>query len=53
MWHGFVSRDGMQIYAKGKPYRESDNTITAKTKKELFAKLDRIANNRLINKSKS
>lgn len=42
MWHGFISSsNGAQIFAKGKPYRESDNMITARTRKELFEKLDK------------
>lgn len=44
MWHGYVNaKTGPQIYAKGKPYREGGNVITAKTRKELFAKMEKAA----------
>jgi len=44
MWKGYVSSTGMQIYAKGalRPGEEGF-MLTAKTRKELFAKLDRAA----------
>ena len=44
MWHGYVNAEtGSQIYAKGKPYREGGNVITAKTRKELFTKMEKAA----------
>lgn len=42
MWHGYISNDGTQIYAKGKPLASTAHAMTtAKTRKELFAKLDK------------
>lgn len=44
MWHGYVNAEtGSQIYAKGKPRYEGGGVITAKTRKELFLKLDKAA----------
>lgn len=42
MWHGYIGQTAdKDIYAKGKPYREGGGVITAKTRKELFAKMDK------------
>lgn len=42
-WHGYVADNGSHIYAKGEPLRPYPGMITADTRKELFAKLDKEA----------
>lgn len=42
MWKGYVAKDGTHIYAKGALRSgEEGFMLTAKTRKELFAKLDK------------
>lgn len=44
MWKGYVAKDGTHIYAKGNLRAGEEGFMrTAKTRKELFAKLDKEA----------